>query len=270
MTARITSNRTEGQEKQFRRFIDDARDRALVEVNPDKDATQRLIMRGGEFQAWIIEGVRRFSAKQSGYAVPHSILGADFITPEEVAKACPGIVYTDEQIAALASTLPSADVLRWCKDNDYAVMPAPPTAMSLLEVHVLVVGKPKPAGFWFQYGPWYMDERFALHVKTQFGWLAIRKTPVPDSTSRGSHDQGNCLSDVESVPNAVQMTWFITTYFAVRGVTLFVDTLVRTSSLANVSSYIIVGHFVGGFPHLDLWGGGCPRRSLGVASIRNF
>jgi len=57
MTERITS----GQEKQFRRFVEDAADKALAEVNLDKDGLQRLIENGGEFQSCIVVAVRKLS-----------------------------------------------------------------------------------------------------------------------------------------------------------------------------------------------------------------
>jgi hypothetical protein len=264
-TPSITSDRTQPQEKQFKRFVEDAGDRALVEVNPDKDAIQRLIARGGEFQDWVIEGIRRFSAKQPDYAIAQSILGNDFITPEEVAKTRPGIVYTDEQIATLASTLPSADMLRWCKDNGYAVMPAPPTALSLLDVRTLATGN-----FYSKTGGWYADQEFASKDKTTFGWLAIRKTPVPNSTNRTWSDQEKLLSGVESVPNAAEMSWFITTYFAVRGVRLFANVYVRTSSLDSDGYHVSVGYFDAGGLYVDYWHDDYRHSSIGVSSARKF
>lgn len=58
MTARITSD----QKKQFKRFVEDAGNRALKKVPLDKDGLQRLFGRGGEFQAHVIAGISRFSS----------------------------------------------------------------------------------------------------------------------------------------------------------------------------------------------------------------
>jgi len=55
------------QNKQFKRFVEDASDRALKEINLDKESLQRLIERGGEFQSHIMDGIRRFSAKPPVY-----------------------------------------------------------------------------------------------------------------------------------------------------------------------------------------------------------
>ena len=58
MTARITSD----QRKQFKRFVEDASNRALKKVPLDKDGLQRLFSRGGEFQSHVIDGISRFSS----------------------------------------------------------------------------------------------------------------------------------------------------------------------------------------------------------------
>lgn len=52
---------TSGQEKQFKRFVEDAAERALKEVGLDKDGLQRLIEQGDEFQTRIITGIRELS-----------------------------------------------------------------------------------------------------------------------------------------------------------------------------------------------------------------
>lgn len=200
--------------------------------------------------------------KVPDYSVAQSILlGIDFITPEEVAKARMGIVYTEKQVKALAESLPPLDVLRWCKENDYAVMPAPPTAMSTLDIREIQSAHfYSKIGGWYadqkfasddktSLGGWYADQRFAHEDKTSFGWLLIKKTPVSDSTSKIWVEQMKLLSALETVPNAAEMCWFITTYFEVRGVRLFKGVYVRTSSLDSDGNYISDGNYVlvGGF-----------------------
>ncbi len=56
-----TKSITSGQEKQFKRFVEDAAERALKEVGLDKDGLQRLIEQGDEFQTRIITGIRELS-----------------------------------------------------------------------------------------------------------------------------------------------------------------------------------------------------------------
>lgn len=203
----------------------------------DEDRAQRLNEHSG-FAAYLLAGIRRFSMKAPDYALAQSILGVDFITPEEVTKARPSIVYTDEQIKVLAESLPSVEVLKWCKKNGYAIMPAPPTVITTLEVRAI-----KPDLFYMEIGGWYADAKFASEDKTSFGWLAIKKTPVVNSASKTWDEQNMLLSEFEIVPNAAEMCWFITTYFEVRGVRLFKDVYVRTSSLGSVRLHIFIGNF---------------------------
>jgi hypothetical protein len=214
------------------------------------ESAQRLNEHPG-FAVYLAEGIRRFGVKASDYGLAQSILGADFITPEEVTKARPSIVYTVEQITALAESLPSEDVLKWCKDNGYAVMPAPPTAMSTLDVREI-----QSAHFYTKTGGWYADQKFGREDKTSFGWLMIKKTPIENSTRKTWNEQGKLLSALEKVPNAAEMCWFITTYFEVRGVRLFEGVYVRTSSLDSGGDRVSVGFFGSdGLRVNDYWGG---------------
>ncbi len=228
----------------------------------DEDSAQILNEHPG-FAAYLLTGLRRFSTKASDYTLTQSILGADFITPEEVAKARPSIVYTDDQITALAESLPSADALQWCKDNGYAVMPAPPTAMSMLDVREIQSGH-----FYSKTGGWYSDQKFAREDKTSFGWLAIRKTPVPNSTSKTWFEQGKLLSALEKVPNAAEMSWFITTYFEVRGLRLMERTYVRTSSVDSDGYRVNLGSFDSEGLTVARWSGDRRSDGIGLSSAR--
>jgi hypothetical protein len=256
---------TSDQRKQYNRFTQDGARKALTIVGPDKDGLQRLFGRGDEWQDYLIAGVARFTAKTPDYGLAQSILGADFITPEEVTKARPSVVYTDDQITALAESLPSEDMLKWCKDNGYAVIPAPPTAMSTLDVREI-----QSAHFYTKTGGWYANQKFAHEDKTSFGWLAIKKTPVSNSTSKNWNEQNKLLSALEKVPNAAEMSWFITTYFEVRGVRLFENVYVRTSSLDSDGRRVYVGYFGAGGLHVDLYWDDGRDGFLGLSAGRKF
>jgi len=52
---------TEGQKKQYKRFVEDAGDKALAEVQLDKDGLQKLIENGDEFQSRIMTAIRELS-----------------------------------------------------------------------------------------------------------------------------------------------------------------------------------------------------------------
>ncbi|MES2223789.1 MAG: hypothetical protein V4469_02535 [Patescibacteria group bacterium] len=202
------------------------------------------------------------ATKKSRYTLAQSILGVDFITPEEVAKAR-GAIYTDEQIKALAESLPSEDMLKWCKENGYAVMPAPPQAMSLLDVRSI-----KSDHFYNKTGWRYADQKFAREDKTSFGWLAIKKTPVSNSASKNWDEQSKLLSALEKVPNAAEMSWFITTYFEVRGVRLFEGVYVRTSSLDSDGNHVLVGGFDSEGLGVDRYWANDRHDVLGVSASR--
>ena len=227
------------------------------------DESAQILNEHPGFAVYLAEGIRRFSAKAPDYGLAQSILGADFITPEEVTKARPSIAYTDEQITALAESLPSEDVLKWCKDNGYAVIPAPPTAMSLLDVREI-----QSAHFYSKTGGWYSDQKFAREDKTSFGWLMIKKTPVSDSTSKNWNEQNKLLSALEKVPNAVEMSWFITTYFEVRGIRLFENIYVRTSSLDSVGVRVNVGLFGAGGLDVYRWRDDRRHDYIGLSAVR--
>ncbi len=56
-----TQSITSGQTKQYKRFVEDAADKALALVGLDKDGLQKLIENGDEFQTRIIAGIRELS-----------------------------------------------------------------------------------------------------------------------------------------------------------------------------------------------------------------
>ena len=101
------------------------------------------------------------------------ILGADFVTCEEI-MAVSKISYTQDQILALAESLPPVDTLRWCRENDYALIPAPPTAMSLIDLwKIKFICLTTNNGAWY-----YFDRPLCREEKTGSGLLLIKKTPV--------------------------------------------------------------------------------------------
>lgn len=106
-----TRSITQGQEKQYRRFVEDAAERALSEAGLDRDGLQRLIEKGDKFQAHIIRAIRELSTPNqfagekvaSSYAYPkdYEVKGI----PEQVAtlRLLPGLENAsfDESIATM-------------------------------------------------------------------------------------------------------------------------------------------------------------------------
>lgn len=259
MTARITLNQT----KQLNRFVEDAVNRALKELNSDKDGVQRLIERGGEFQAYLISGISRFTAKVPDYELARNILGKDFISPEEVAKSRKGVAYTDDQLSHFSDTVPSQEVLEWCRDNGYMVVAGPNRPMSLLEVRAL-----RKDHFYSKEGGWYAEQAFAQNDKVETRWIMLRKESVPQSTSKNWNGQQALLSVDEVTPNVAEVTWCVTTYKAVRNIYLLPSIYVRTSSLDSDGLRVYVGSFdAKGLGVSYYWDDG-RRGDLGLSAAR--
>ena len=103
---------TSGQEKQFKRFVEDAAEQALKKVGLDKNGLQMLIGNGDEFQADIVASIRKHSISNqfadeevasnygylSGYRKPKGITEQTNILRQLI----PGIGFADEKIAQQA------------------------------------------------------------------------------------------------------------------------------------------------------------------------
>lgn len=261
----ITSDRTDRQDKQYKRFVEDAGDHALAEVNPGNEATQRLFGRGPEFHAYLIAGVRRFSAAAPDYGLARTILGKDFISPEEIVESRRAIVYTDEQLAKFSETLPAQDVLEWCRDNGMMLVAGPPQAMSLLDIRDL-----NPEHFYSKQGGWYAEraQTFSRNDKAETVWIALRKEPVQGSLRRNWAEQEALVTDPMVVPNAAETVWCLTTYKAVRDIYLLPTLYVRTSSVDSDGVHVLVGLFGAEGLRVDGWNDSHRYDHLGVAAAR--
>jgi hypothetical protein len=196
--------------------------------------------------------------------VARMILGDDIVFPDETAEAR-GLSYTDAQLKHFADTMPSEEVLRWFKTNGYAIVAGPPSPMGLLEVRSL-----KSEHFYSKAGGWYEGHAFGNDDKAQTEWLAIRKEPVPNSFNQNWNEQLRLLSKDEQVPNAGEMSWFITTFYEVRGVRLFEKVYVRTSSVPSGGYRVFVGDFDEGGLCVDYYWDDVRYYSLGLAASRKI
>jgi hypothetical protein len=99
---------TEGQKKQYFRFVEDAAERALKEMGLDKDGLQKLIENGDEFHARIVTAVRELSVGNQfadeetesnyGYLSGYKPKGITEQT-NRLRELFPGIGYADEKLA---------------------------------------------------------------------------------------------------------------------------------------------------------------------------
>ena len=61
MTTQSITSITDGQKKQYLRFVEDAVEKPLKEVGLDKAGIQKLIENGDEFQSRIMTSIRDLS-----------------------------------------------------------------------------------------------------------------------------------------------------------------------------------------------------------------
>ncbi len=211
-----------------------------------------------------LQGFLRSGQAFASEDLARKILGDDIIFPDEVAEAR-GLSYTEDQLRHFVETIPSKEVLRSLKANNSALVAGPSSPMSLLDVRQLESGP-----FYSKAGGWYEVQKFASDDKVPTEWLAIRKDPVPNSTSRNWSEQLGLIKAEERVPNVGEISWFAATFFKVRGARLFESVYVRTSSVVSGGSRVYVGFFDSdGLDVSSNWGDGrCPN--IGVASARKF
>ncbi len=230
------------------------------------------------FATYLLAGIKRFSVKAPDYELVRTILGKDFISPEDVMNSRKGITYTDEQVAQFRKTVPVQEILEWCRDNNFMLVAGPNRPMSLLEIlrpmnnarleilRQLLMDNTylHPREY-----TWYYDQKFAQKDKVETKWYMIRKDPVPESTFKNWEEQQLMISDVETVPNSAEFTWAITTYKVVREVCLFNGICVRTSSLYLDGNHVSVGNLSEDF-YLEVnirWGNN-RRGNLGFSVAR--
>ncbi len=105
----ITTSITEGQKKQYMRFVEDVAERALKETALDKDGLQKLIENGNKFQSRIVTAIQELSVSNqfadeeeksshgylSGYTKPKGITEQTNILRQLI----PGIGFANEELA---------------------------------------------------------------------------------------------------------------------------------------------------------------------------
>lgn len=211
----------------------------------------------GRLQAFLRSG-----GKPEGYDLAHLILVDDFLSPEEVYGAL-NFTCSEAHMEHLAQTLPSVDVLRWCRRNDYLVLPQPPVPLSLLGVKKL-----DPKLFYTSVDGWYENpgEQFSREELTTGPWLCIRKGVVPKSTGKNWDEQKKLLQEQECVPNAANAVWAFTTYWKVRGLYLVPSVYVMTSSGNSLSDGVRIGRFDDSGINVDYWSEHSRDGRVGLAS----
>jgi hypothetical protein len=113
-----TQSITSGQQKQYKRFVEDAADKALAEVQLDKDGLQKLIENGDEFQSRIMTAIQELSVSNQ---FAHEEVSSSYAYPN--GYKVKGIA---EQVATLKSLFPELKDATF--DESIAARPLPPNA----------------------------------------------------------------------------------------------------------------------------------------------
>ena len=195
----------------------------------------------------------------------------DFISPEEVAKAH-SMTYTKAQLDHFAKTMPSEKTQQWLSENDYVLMPGPPKSMSLLAIHQLAPKLFLPEVLEYA---WYKSDvqRFSREETVKPTWLAIKKTLFFSSTHKTWDEQKKLLLDGERVPSVAEVAWIVTTYYKVRGVYMFPNFYVRTSSepgQGTNKTNVIVGQFDLHGLDILITGNHFKHSVLGLSVVREY
>ncbi len=209
----------------------------------NKESAQILNENPG-FATYLLTGIKHFSDK---YELVRTILGKDFISPEDVMNSRKGITYTDEQLAYFRKTVPAQEIIEWGRDNNHILVAGPNHPMSLIDIRNLNKDDFYPSLEAHEaFNWWYTEERqkFAQNDTVKVVWYMVNKKTVPGSVYRSWNNQIALLSDFEFVPNAAELVWAITSHKAVRGTYLFSDicspykSVIRTSSVDSINSAV--------------------------------
>ncbi len=162
------------------------------------------------------------------------ILQDDIIFADEIAEER-GILYTDAQLKHFADTMPRKDTVRFCKDMGYVVMPGPPKRINFSEIVSIKSLKTSA---------WSDSSVFSNNNKAMTKWFIIRKHFTTASVDKNWKEQ-QILLENKRVPNIAEVIWFIATFYEIRGICLFEQIYVRTSSVSQKGFHFCIGRFNG-------------------------
>lgn len=162
------------------------------------------------------------------------IMGKNFFGVEEAVKHF-DVNPSNKQLAVLSEIPFSEAVLQELKDSHILVAVFP---ISILEIRAKVERKL----FYGHEDSWCNNQKFAKE-SGKTGWKLIRKTPVPDSTSKTWQEQQRLLNKEEETPTAQPMVYTIISHYLNTGERLFEKIYVRISSLDSDGLHVDVGFF---------------------------
>lgn len=184
----------------------------------DRPAGQRL-NESKIFANRLLDLIRKCSSAIPDFSLARSVLGEDFISPEEIMAARPEFTYSGDQLLLLSASMPELEVLELCKEKGMLLIPGPPKKLSLGDIQSVLGNKIV-----------FADSPYWHSCQARPGWIAIRKEQLPNSTKKSYREQRLLVSKGEYVPNIAEMGWLIATVIGVRRIILFEHIMVRTAT----------------------------------------
>ena len=137
------------------------------------------------------------------------IMGRNFHGTDEV-EAKFGVNFTAKQHRLLSVVPFSAEVLQACAETHILVAGY---ALSIIDIH----GRATDA-FYSKTRPWYgePEQRFATKTKVTVAWHLVRKSALPDSTSKSWSDQRLLVNVPDTIPPTCLVVYTAILHFLVR------------------------------------------------------
>lgn len=161
--------------------------------------------------------------------------GPRLISPHEINLAIRHTLCTDvlpASFEAFSSLIPSF-LKQGC-----VIVPPPQTPLSLLDLRTLRADLFLPeCDKWIS----HYDEEFAWQKWSSSNWLVVRASSASDSDDKTWQEQQCSIRPQQYVPSLVELAWVMVVVATVRGVRLFRDTRVRTSTRLDVDQHITIG-----------------------------
>ncbi|MEK7624596.1 MAG: hypothetical protein AAB404_02680 [Patescibacteria group bacterium] len=226
----------------------------------DKLAQKIIDSKGNELATKVVRLIQNKDLEISiGQKRAREIMDKNFFGIEEAIKYF-GVNTARQQLAALSEIPFSEAVLKELKDAHILVAVFP---LSILDIRDKVECKL----FCSHEDAWYDKQAFAEDKNEAF-WQLVRKTSVPNSTSKTWDEQQTLLGKDDETPSARVMTYVIIGHYLATGERLFDNIYVRTSSFSSDGRHVDVSSFGrDGLGFNDFWDDS-PRSDIGLASAR--
>lgn len=200
----------------------------------------------GRVDKWRLQSLLCEKVKlPPNYEIARSILGDNFIAPEEI-EVARHLPYNKAVLAHHVNTIPSESILRLCKKNGYTIIAGPPSLSTLYDIYGL-----NPRLFTHDgqhYGNWLWANQcyssFFIDKSVSTDWAILKKSSVSSPNGHTAEDHEKALNGYERVPDLIEVTWGITTLMEVRGILPIPDgtssgTSTRIRSSKNLSGVLL-------------------------------